>query len=268
MSHKNHRLGDEFKQTPNKKALDVVIMVSQKESQAGFMDKSINKFFKVLHTLLKSKKKMNVKYAVIGFGGAGLSEEAHIKSYNKDHFSGLNDALSIVKSIKYNGAEDNSNDAFMAITEAAQLPFRAGSSKLFILFNANKHESHDLGATIDEARYTLAKEIGGALVTFESVDFKHKKAIGISSRNLYTNRNTVPGKFGLPETSQYKKIVEETKGGTFKTNIANNSAKTAKAVFDIANDQVKSNMRKCKLCKVVSTSWDGSAKTECIPTKC
>ena len=267
MRYENHRIGDEFKQAASKKALDVVIMVSQKETQAGFMDKSVKKFFKLLHGMLKNKKKMNVKYAVVGFGGAGLAEEAHVRSYNKDHFSNLNDALTIIKSMKYDGAQESSNDAYMAISEAAQLPFRAGSSKVFILFNANKHTAHKLGSTLDEAKYTLAKEVGAALVTFESVDFKHKKAFGLSSRNLYTNRKTVPGKFEIPETSEYGRLVKDSRGGMFKKNIGN-EMKTAKAVYDIAHEQIKNNQRKCKLCRVVHTSWNGQAKTECEPTEC
>jgi len=266
VKYENHRIGDEFKQTPNKKALDVVIMVSQKESQAGFMDSSMKKVFKLLHGMLKNKKKMNVKYAVIGFGGAGLAEEAHVKSFNKDHFSNLNDAMTIIKSMKYNGNHETSNDAYMAISEAAQLPFRAGSSKVFILFNANKNTAHSLGSTLDEAKYTLAKEVNAALITFESVDFKHKNTIGQSSRKLYTNRKTVPGSFQLPGSSDYAGLVKDTKGAHFKKNIGN-PLKTAKAVNDVVSEHTKRIAKKCHLCKV-HASWNGKAKTECEPTKC
>ena len=266
VKHENHRIGDEFKQTPNKKALDVVIMVSQKESQASYMDSSMKKVFKLLHGMLKTKKKMNIKYAVIGFGGAGLAEEAHVKSFNKDHFSNLNDAMNIIKSMKYNGNHETSNDAYMAISEAAQLPFRAGSNKVFILFNANKNTAHRLGSTLDEAKYTLVKELNAALITFESVDFKHKNAIGQSSRKLYTNRKTVPGSFELPASSEYAGIVDNSQGASFKK-IIRNPMKTAKALDDIIGGHTRRNAKNCRLCKV-NASWNGKANTECVPTKC
>merc|ERR1712137_1333793 len=206
---------------------------------------------------------MNVKYAVIGFGGAGVFEEAHVKSYNKDSFGNLRDALTIIKSMKFNGQEENSNDAYMAISEAAQLPFRPGASRVFILFNANKHTAHKLGSTIDEAKYALEKEVDAALVTFESVDFKNKKkVIGQSTRKLYTHKKTVSGKFKLPE-SKYSKLVEDTEGGIFYKDIKN-VPKTVKAVYDITDSHIRKNVAKCRRCKVVPF-YDHEAKTVCQP---
>jgi len=265
VKYENYRIGEEFKQKPSKKQMDVVVLVSQQESQRQYMDKSVNEFFKLLNRMLNKRNKLNVKYAVVGFGGAGIQEEAHVKSFNKHAFNKLPEALKIIKTMKFNGAEENSNDAFMAISEAAQLPFRAGASKMFILFNAQKHSAHQLGSTLDEARYALAKELDASLVTFESVDFKNRNAFGQSNRKLYTNKKSINGKFTSPN-SEYTKLVEESNGGHFKKDIRN-IKQAANAVHDIAKNTVKRNNQKCRLCKVVA-SWDQSAKTICQPIKC
>ena len=170
--------------------------------------------------------------------------------------------------MKYDG-EQNTNDAYMAISEAAGLPFRAGSSKLFVLFNANKHEAHTLGSTIHEAKYALSKEVGAALVTFEDVNFKQSgrnKVVGQSTRRLYTHKSSVPGNFPLPSTD-YSDMVEDTQGGIFDKDLKNEK-KAAKAVYDITNQKIKENNSKCKFCKVVSSPWDDSAKVVCKSASC
>lgn len=269
VKYDRYQAGQEFKQKPLKKALDIVILVSQKEAQKKYMNKSVNKFLNLLHSMLKTKKKMNIKYAVVGFGGAGVAEEAHVKSYNKEAFGTLKNALNIIKSMKFDGEEQTTNDAYMAISEAAGLPFRAGSSKLFVLFNANKHEAHKLGSSIDEAKYALAKEVEAALVTFQDVDFKQtgrNKVVGQSTRRLYTHKSSVPGKFTLPN-SDYSEMVEDSQGGIFDKDLKN-EMKAAKAVYDITNQKIKENNGKCKICKVVSSPWDGSAKAVCESVSC
>lgn len=266
-SFNNYKAGEEFKQKPLKKALDVVLLVSQKET-SGKYRKSFQGFVETLHRMLKNKKKMKVQYAVVGFGGAGVAEEAHIKSVGKEYFGNLKEAVTVLKSMKYDGQVEDSNDAFMAISEAASLPFRAGSSRLFILVSGDKHTPHKLGASLDEAKYALSKEIEGTLITFNDVDFKNKrgaKVFGQSTRRIYTNKETIPGKFELP-TSALKKIVEDTEGGNFKHEIPN-ELKTAKAAYEITSQKIKENNEHCKLCRVVSSPFDGRAKAICQSVK-
>ena len=250
-----------------KKALDVVLLVSQKESQAKYME-SFTDFLQNLHRMLKNKKKMIVRYAVIGFGGAGVSEEAHVKSFSKEAFGNLKETLSVLKNLKHDGQVEDSNDAFMAISEGANLPFRAGSSKLFVLFNGDKQSAHKLGATLDEAKYALTKEIEGTLIVFNDVTFKQKhggKVLGQSTRSLYTNKKTIPGKFELP-TSDYKEIIEDTDGGHFDKNLSN-GIKVAKATYDIASQKIIKNNEHCKLCRVEASRIDGTTKVNCQSRK-
>jgi len=266
-SFDNYKVGEEFKQKPMKKALDVVILVSQKESQAKYME-SFTDFLQNLHRMLKNKKKMIVRYAVIGFGGAGVSEEAHVKSFSKEAFGNLKETLSVLKNLKHDGQVEDSNDAFMAISEGANLPFRAGSSKLFVLFNGDKQSAHKLGATLDEAKYALTKEIEGTLIVFNDVTFKQKhggKVLGQSTRNLYTNKKTIPGKFELP-TSDYKQLVEDTDGGHFDKNLSNGD-KVAKAAYDITSQKIIKNNEHCKLCRVEASRIDGTTKVSCQSQK-
>jgi len=223
---------------------------------------------KTLHKMLKNKKKMNLRYAVVGFGGAGIAEEAHIKSIGKDAFGNLNNVISVLKTMKFDGKVEHTNDAFMAISEAASLPFRAGASKLFVLVNANKHTAHALGASLDEAKYALSKEVEGTLIVFNDVNFKTKrggKVFAQSTRRIYTNKQAISGKFDLP-TSEYKQFVEDTEGGYFDKNIRY-ELPAAKAAYEIASQKIKENNEHCKLCKVINSSLGGIAKAVCQSRK-
>lgn len=269
-SFKNYKAGEEFKQKPLRKSLDVVLLVSQKENQETFM-KSFKGFLSKFNIMLKDNKKgISVKYAVVGFGGSGITEEAHVKSFGKDVFGNLKEAITVLSSMNFDGHSSESNDVFMAISEAANLPFRAGSSRLFILFNGDKHSAHKLGATIDEAKYALAKEVEGTLIVFNDVQFKQKhggKVLGQSTRSLYTNKKTIPAKFDLP-TSEFKDIIEDTKGGHFNQKFPkSHEGKVAKAAREIATQTMKANNENCKLCRVIASSIDGTTKVSCQSKK-
>merc|ERR1719495_2611645 len=130
----NKKIGDSWQQNTSDKEIDVVVLVSQRRGT----DK--HQIAKTLHSLQKTFKanKFDSRYALVGFGGKGVHEEAHVHALGHGFgvFSNSNHLRKeIAKNMPFEGEGDVSNDAYHAIVLASKQSFRPAAHKVFIIFN-------------------------------------------------------------------------------------------------------------------------------------
>lgn len=269
VNFKGYEINSEFKQKALKNKMDVVVLVSQRQGQQK-MRKNFNKFMRHLNAMLKNNKKQDIRYSVVGFGGQGIYERAHVQPLGDgfDVFGNINELIDELQSIPFNGEEETSNDAFHAILRASMLNFRPGASKVFVMFNSAPHTAHSEGPAYEEAKYALVKEAEATLIVFDKFDFKqiNKRqgaVFGQSTRKLYTNKHWKKG-LGRPmelPSSEYRELVEDTEGAMFQSKIKI-PKHTAGSVFDVLKQHLTRHTKHCKVCRVTYT-WTGAPKVIC-----
>merc|ERR1719466_203481 len=211
------------------KMIDVVVMVSQ-HTNMNSLKKSMASTMLNLHKNLRTQGKFNVRYALVGFGGNGVHEAAHIHALRRGQsiFGYVHDLRTEMKSMPMEGQGDVTNDGYHAIMTANRLKFRAGAEKVFIMFNTMPHKSHPTGPSYDETKFIMAREANAPLFVFDSVSFqKFGKAvgrvIGQTERKLYTSNNLkgITSKDLEMPASEFKQLVLLSKGGLFSNAIKN-----------------------------------------------
>merc|ERR1711962_1474350 len=204
----------------------------------------------------------NVRYALVGFGGAGVHEAAHVHALRTE-----------IKSMPFEGKGDVTNDGYHAIMTANRLKFRPGAQKVFIMFNTMPHKAHPTGPSYDETKFIMAREANAPLFVFDDVTFqrfgqKVGRVIGQTERKLYTS-NTLKGitskDLEMP-ASEFKQLVLLSKGGLF-SNAIKNPKQTSVSLHDAVTRWVKADMTMCKRC-TLRGSWTGQSRAVCHSVQC
>jgi hypothetical protein len=268
MGDRGREINEEWTQKPMKKAVDVVVMVSQNKNMMK-MKKRIAATMYQLHRALKNDK-LQVRFALIGFGGAGINKGAHIHPLRRGQtvFGYILDLNKEIKSIPYEGTEEN--DAYHAILRASQLKFRPGAEKIFIMFNSEPHTAVSNGPTYDETRYILQKESNAQLIVFDTVNFGNfgkeaGRVIGQTERKLYTAKNTAGltnHKLDLP-SSEFKSLVQITKGALFSNTSIKKPKQAAISLHDAVKTWISKDIQMCKRC-TLRNSWTGQSRPICV----
>jgi len=223
-----------------------------------------------LHKLLK-KGGFTVRYALVGFGGAGIYERAHSHPLRRGPsvFGYAMDLKREMKAMTFDGEGETTNDGYHAILRASRLKFRPAAEKVFIMFNSEPHSSHATGPSFDETKYILSREANAPLFVFDSVDFprfgkKVGRVIGETARKLYTSNNEkgmASKDLELP-ASEFKQLVLLSRGGLF-SNTIKKPQQTAISLHDAVLNWVRADMSLCKRCTLRS-SWTGQSKAICV----
>merc|ERR1712142_268825 len=89
------------------KMIDVVVMVSQ-HTNMNKLKKSMASTMLNLHKNLRTQGKFNVRYALVGFGGAGVHEAAHVHALRRGQsiFGYVHDVRTEIKSMPMEGSGD------------------------------------------------------------------------------------------------------------------------------------------------------------------
>jgi len=256
------------------KMIDVVVMVSQ-HTNMNSLKKSMASTMLNLHKNLRTQGKFNVRYALVGFGGNGVHEAAHIHALRRGQsiFGYVHDLRTEMKSMPMEGQGDVTNDGYHAIMTANRLKFRPGAEKVFIMFNTMPHKSHPTGPSYDETKFIMAREANAPLFVFDSVSFqKFGKAvgrvIGQTERKLYTSNNLkgITSKDLEMPASEFKQLVLLSKGGLF-SNAIKNPKQTSVSLHDAVTRWVKADMTMCKRC-TLRGSWTGQSRAVCHSVQC
>merc|ERR1711962_1636257 len=182
----------------------------------------------------------NVRYALVGFGGAGVHEAAHVHALRTE-----------IKSMPFEGKGDVTNDGYHAIMTANRLKFRPGAQKVFI----------------------MVREANAPLFVFDDVSFQRfgqrvGRVIGQTERKLYTS-NTLKGitskDLEMP-ASEFKQLVLLSKGGLF-SNAIKNPKQTSVSLHDAVTRWVKADMTQCKRC-LLRGLWTGQSRAVCHSVRC
>jgi hypothetical protein len=224
-----------------------------------------------LHKNLRTQGKFNVRYALVGFGGNGVHEAAHVMALRRGQstFGYVHDLRTEVKSMPFEGSGDVTNDGYHAILTANRLKFRPAAEKVFIMFNTVPHKSHATGPSFDETKFIMAREANAPLFVFDTVNFPRfgkavGRVIGETERKLYTSNNLkgITSKDLEMPASEFKQLVLLSKGGLF-SNPIKNPKQTALALHDAVTTWVKADMSACKRC-VLRGSWTGQSRAVCV----
>merc|ERR1719462_1025417 len=273
MMEKGRAINEEWTQKPTK-MIDVVVMVSQHENM-NKMKRSIASTMLNLHKNLRTQGKFNVRYALVGFGGNGVHEAAHVMALRRGQstFGYVHDLRTEVKSMPFEGSGDVTNDGYHAILTANRLKFRPAAEKVFIMFNTVPHKSHATGPSFDETKFIMAREANAPLFVFDTVNFPRfgkavGRVIGETERKLYTSNNLkgITSKDLEMPASEFKQLVLLSKGGLF-SNAIKNPKQTSVSLHDAVTRWVKSDMTMCKRC-TLRGSWTGQSRAVCHSVQC
>jgi hypothetical protein len=269
MMEKGRAINEEWTQKPTK-MIDVVVMVSQHKNM-NKMKRMIASTMLNLHKNLRTQGKFNVRYALVGFGGLGVHEAAHVHALRRGQslFGYVHDLRTEVKSMPFEGRGDVTNDGYHAILTANRMKFRPAAEKVFIMFNTEPHKSHATGPSFDETKFILEREANAPLFVFDSVNFPRfgksvGRVIGETERKLYTSNNLkgITSKDLEMPASEFKQLVLISKGGLF-SNAIKNPKQTALSLHDAVTNWVKSDMTVCKRC-VLRGAWTGQSRPVCV----
>merc|ERR1711962_1785081 len=121
MMEKGRAVNEEWTQKSTK-MIDVVVMVSQ-HANMNKMKKQIATTMLNLHKNLRTQGKFNVRYSLVGFGGKGIHEAAHVHALRRGQsiFGYIHDLRTEVKSMPFEGAGEVTNDGYHAILTANQI---------------------------------------------------------------------------------------------------------------------------------------------------
>jgi len=268
MADKGRAVNEEWTQKSTK-SIDVVVMMSQHKNMLR-LKKSVAATMMNLHKLLK-KGGFNVRYALVGFGGAGVHERAHSHPLRRGPsvFGYAPDLKREIKAMPFGGEGATTNDGYHAILRASRLKFKPAAEKVFIMFNSEPHNSHATGPSFDETKYILSREANAPLFVFDSVNFPKfgkevGRVIGETARKLYTSNNEkgmANKDLELP-ASEFKQLVLLSKGGLF-SNTIKRPQQTAVSIHDAVLNWVRSDMSVCKRC-TLRASWTGQSKAICV----
>lgn len=136
----------ELKEDFLKPTVDVVFLI---ESKSCNMVQSKRNLYSHLASSISNEMKnqsINVKYAVIAFGGAGAVENPQIISHNGEIFTSNVNLRRFVNHLKEG---NGTSDVFTALTTASKIIFRPGSAKIFILSLCSKCEYNFLKVSLN-----------------------------------------------------------------------------------------------------------------------
>lgn len=258
-------IGDKWTVKSKNNIVDVVVMISARNGQPK---RDITKVLQNLNQKMK-KNDYDVNYALIGFGGAGIHEEAHVHALGEgvDVFGNMNQLLNEIQRLSFNGQGTISNDAYHAIKVASQQHFRTGSQKIFIMFNVEPHNSFKFGASYTEAFVGLTHDADAGLYVFDEFNLKNLgekgSIIGQSLSKTYTTNEPTGHRIENLElpASEFKEMIEASNGAVFDNKIENPN-KVTKSLFDAINSRIEEYKTKCHSCELVQT-WHGLAKSVC-----
>lgn len=268
-----HKVGSTWTQKPLKRAVDVVVLVSERTSVAS----ARNNFIKVLANIYKRmiRAEYNVKFALVGFGGHDVHEKAHTHPLNGQIFGKMGALAKELSSMPYSGKDQDTNDAYHAILKASTMKFRPGASRVFVMYNTVPHISHEHGPTYDEAMHSLVNEANATLFVFDKLVFKKinkHTIIGQSNGKLYTDNNA-RARLALPNVelpaSEFKEMVKATNGGLFSNKIRNQKiVRFGKSMFEGMSYWLNRDSQMCKKCTLTQT-WYGVPIPVCVAqSKC
>jgi len=244
------KFNSEWTQTPLKRAVDIVVIMSERKSVNSVKNQFAN-LLREINRRMTRKQHYNVRYALIGFGGSGINEKAHIRPINGEIFGNAKPLSKLISKTKYTGNADNSNDAYHAILEASRLRFRPGASRVIFLFNTEAHTSHKDGPSLEETMTALTDVSNASLFVFDKVAFKNikkNKIIGQTNRKIFTNSHTAlpVNKLDMP-ASEFKELVVKSQGGLF-ANKLQKVPRIAHAVYSGVREWLNTDNQQCKKC--------------------
>ena len=265
-------IGEKWIQKPVKGDVDVVVMVSQQKN----LKISKSKMGKLLMRLQDFLKLSNHKtrYSLIGFGGDGISERAHMQplSTGDNIFGNSFELARHMENMEYKGHSKSSNDVYEAIMMASNLRFRPSASKVFIMFSSRSYRSHRFGAEYNEALYDIMHKANAALYVVDDFEFKHLsyptgEVIGQTNSKLYSRRH-VNGFFYEPKNSPESEIeimAHQTNGGVFSKDLLVDNT-LDKSLKDAVINWLETDNALCKECRLEAT-WTGVPKPICHSRK-
>lgn len=275
MMEKGKQINQVWTMKPTK-MIDVVVMVSQ-HTNMNKLKRPIAATMLNLHKNLRTQGKFNVRYALVGFGGSGVHEAAHVHALRRGAsiFGYVHDLRTEIKNMPFEGQGDVTNDGYHAIMTANRLKFRPGAEKVFIMFNTVPHKSHPTGPSYDETKFIMAREANAPLFVFDSVNFQKfgpensvGRVIGQTERKVYTTTNLkgITSKDLQMPASEFRQLVLLSKGGLF-SNLIKKPAQTSVSLHDAVTRWVKADMTMCKRC-VLRGSWTGQSRAVCHSVQC
>merc|ERR1711937_1097344 len=92
----------EWTQTPLKRAVDIVVIMSERRSVNSVKNQFAN-LLREINRRMTRKQHYNVRYALIGFGGSGINEKAHIRPINGEIFGNAKPLSKLISKTKYTG---------------------------------------------------------------------------------------------------------------------------------------------------------------------
>ena len=145
---------------------DVVFVIEERSCNSDIANK-LESISRSVDTALTAKGLTNNRYAVVGFGGAGVHDAAHTHTVNSQVFGSIDDVSRAEAALMF--SDDGRNtDSLQALDLALMYPFRSGAAKTVVMITCTAAcDSQSLSASTMQHRLNDADVTLHVLVEHE-----------------------------------------------------------------------------------------------------
>jgi len=245
----NNELGRKWFQSANKQ-VDIVLVVPETEGMKGFA----KKIPAYVRQLADDLEKYSLRFGLVSLGGKGIHAHPHQVTMNGKFLGTADEVEYAVNHLKFSNTPDNEIDGFEGIAKASKYPFRAGATKIIVLWTTSERTAHQHAPCLRR----MTKMLQMQDITLNIIG-KYRKYVGEVNGQDYHGRvfyrkmtqgSNVGGP--LPE-GEFMELMKNTKGSAFSmTSFGSQSEKRATTLresFVISlKEQIKRDQLMCKEC--------------------
>ena len=145
---------------------DVVFVIEERSCNSDIANK-LESISRSVDAALTAKRLTNNRYAVVGFGGAGVHDAAHTHTVNSQVFGSIDDVSRAEAALMF--SDDGRNtDSLQALDLALMYPFRSGAAKTVVMITCTAAcDSQSLSASTMQHRLNDADVTLHVLVEHE-----------------------------------------------------------------------------------------------------
>lgn len=133
----NNELGRKWFQSANGQ-VDVILVVPETEGMKGFAQK----IPAYVRQITGDLDKYNFRFGLVSFGGKGIHAHAHQVTMNGKFLGTADEVQHAVSHLQFSKTKDNETDGFEGIQMAAKYSFRAGATKIVVLWSTSERTAH------------------------------------------------------------------------------------------------------------------------------
>ncbi|KAK3755617.1 hypothetical protein QZH41_017617, partial [Actinostola sp. cb2023] len=245
----NHELGGKWFQSANN-AVDIILVVPETQGMRGFAKKIPN----YVRALQSDLSKYSIRFGLVSYGGKGIHSHPHEVTLNGKFLGSAEDVNFTINHLRFSDTQDNETDGFEGIAKASMYPFRAGATKIIVLWTTSERYAHADAPCLRR----MTKKLHTRDITLNIIGKYQKYAGEVNGQDylgrVFYRKMTQGSKIGasLPE-GEFIELMKNTKGSAFgiaafgSDNTRRSYALRESFVYTL-KEQIKRDQVMCKEC--------------------